>query len=280
MYITNSLEGPTMLFCNPNAGFYEFSYYQSEWFEFYQKLGINVMMWNYPGYGRTKGPPSLKKITKSGETIISYLREIRNIKLIGVHGESLGGSIATYLANKCNLNFLFADRTFSSLSQAALYNFGKVAYFGFKIASSEDIDSVSNYLDTKCYKVISSDPKDLMINDLASLKAGVAWNLIYDKLPNTHILIEEHMAAFYKSLKRIYELIVKLSKLSNFQREESFHKHSANYQPLSEDLELFEDERFREALFKLKTLLTSIDAGGVSLLGVVKTKKPEVSIVI
>ena len=34
---------------------------------------------------------------------------------VGVHGESLGGTVACHLARKLDVDFLFADRTFSSL---------------------------------------------------------------------------------------------------------------------------------------------------------------------
>jgi Chlamydia CHLPS protein (DUF818) len=268
-----------MLFCNPNAGFYEFSFYQSEWFELYMRLGINLFMWNYPGYGRTRGPPSMKKIMKDGEYLVSYLREVRNVKLIGVHGESLGGCVATYLANKCNLNFLFADRTFASLSEAAFFNFGKIAFCGFKIANGEDPDSVKNFIEAKCYKVISCDPRDMMINDLASLKSGVAWRLVYQKFPKSHILLDKHMKDFYKSLLRIYELIAKLPRFDNISKENE-SKPSNMYQRLNEDSELFEDEGFRDALQKLKILLNGIDAGGISLLGCFKTKKPSIYVIL
>ena len=42
--------GPTILFCNPNAGYYEFMFYESEWIEFYHKRNINLFLWNYRGY--------------------------------------------------------------------------------------------------------------------------------------------------------------------------------------------------------------------------------------
>ena len=54
-------------------------------------------------------------IKKDGEAVVGFLRETLGVEKIGVHGESLGGCIATYLAWKCDLDFLFADRTFSSL---------------------------------------------------------------------------------------------------------------------------------------------------------------------
>jgi hypothetical protein len=41
------------------------------------------------------------------------------VKYLGVHGESLGGMIAVHLAKAKKVDFLFADRTFSSLSEVA-----------------------------------------------------------------------------------------------------------------------------------------------------------------
>ena len=264
-----------MLFCNPNAGFYEFAFYQSEWFEFYMRMGVNLMLWNYPGYGRTPGSPSMRKALKGGEAIISYLRTVKNSKILGVHGESLGGCIATYLATKCSLNFLFADRTFSSLSSAALHNFGRIAYCGLKIAGAEDTDSAKNYLEAKCYKVISCDPTDTMISDLASLKVGVARGLLSPGTHASHILLPEHMKAFYLSLVRIQGLISKLSGFNNLPNENAGTAPVSTYQPLNDDSELFEVEGFRNGLLKLKNILNGIDAGGLPLMQCLKAKRPE-----
>lgn len=41
------------------------------------------------------------------------------IKKIGAHGYSLGGSVASHIALKKQLDFLIADRTFSSVSDIA-----------------------------------------------------------------------------------------------------------------------------------------------------------------
>lgn len=279
MYILNKPEARTILFCNPNAGFYEFAFYQSEWVEFYQRLGVNLMLWNYPGYGRTQGRPSIKKTLKAGEAVIDYLRSEKNSKVLGVHGESLGGCIASYLANKCNLNFLFADRTFASLSEAALYNFGKLAYFGLKIAGAEDINTSSHFLEAKCYKVLSCDPWDNMIKDLGSLKNGVSRGLIYKNLPLTHILLEEHMKDFHSSLVRIQYFIAKLNQIGNISNENTGAVPVSTYQPLQDDSDLFEVEGFRNAIFKLKNILNGIDAGGLSLLQCLKSNQSEKALV-
>ena len=274
LYLPTSPEAPTVLFCNPNAGFYEFAFYQSEWFEFYFKRGINLMFWNYRGFGRSQGKPSVRKICLDGEAVVEFLRREKNVKVLALHGESLGGSVACYLADKCGANFLFADRTFRSLTGAAFYNFGKWAFFGFKASRREDVTVARHFLDARCYKVLSCDPKDNMINDLGSLKTGVATELMYSNQPKTHILLKEHMAAFHKALTRIQHLI---NQVSNINRDNA--RVSSKYQPLQEDSGLFENERVKETVLKLKLALNGIEAGGVTLLGSLRSKNSELSLI-
>lgn len=55
---------PTMIFCNPNAGFIEYFQFQSDWLEYYVNMGINVFVWNYRGFGLSEGTPSPKVIDR------------------------------------------------------------------------------------------------------------------------------------------------------------------------------------------------------------------------
>jgi alpha/beta superfamily hydrolase len=137
---------PTILICNPNAGYYEYAYYQSEWVEYYINLGVNVFLWNYRGYGASKGWPNPGRIQKDGLIIAEYLKETRNITKLGIHGESLGGCIATYIANNSDVAFLFADRTFSSLDSVAYHSFGVAAKFVFAHMTRWNYSSVTDYL--------------------------------------------------------------------------------------------------------------------------------------
>ena len=61
--------GNTMIMCNPNMGFAEVSQYSSEWPEFYLGFGINVVLWNYRGYGRSTGAPSPTNNRKDAELV-------------------------------------------------------------------------------------------------------------------------------------------------------------------------------------------------------------------
>ena len=40
-----------MIYCNPNAGYYETLFFDSEWIDFYLQQGVNICLWNYRGYG-------------------------------------------------------------------------------------------------------------------------------------------------------------------------------------------------------------------------------------
>jgi len=43
-----------MILCNPNAATYEYLNLLSEFFNYYKQLGFNLVIWNYPGYGRVR----------------------------------------------------------------------------------------------------------------------------------------------------------------------------------------------------------------------------------
>ena len=104
---------------------------------------------------------------------MSYLRKERGCEKLGVHGESLGGMIAAHVGKTCYVDFLFADRTFSSLGAVAWYGVHKVGLYLIKHFKRWEYDSAADFLASPGYKVISADPNDAIINDMASLKTGV-----------------------------------------------------------------------------------------------------------
>lgn len=64
--ITRGKNDPTVLFCNPNGGLYEFSCFQIEFIDIYVRNNMNVFMYNYRGYGRSQGRPSPENILSDG----------------------------------------------------------------------------------------------------------------------------------------------------------------------------------------------------------------------
>jgi hypothetical protein len=175
---------PTMILCGPNAEQCEMIQYNSELLNFYLNNGINVMVFNYRGYGLSEGTPSVWKIKQDSETVAAYVRQRvgQNAK-IGAHGRSIGGIVASHLARKGLVDFLFADRTFMSLNEVASAMLGAWAGYGLPILTGWlDTDVTSDYVFSSCYKVLGAANNDEIIQDTASLKTGVAKMIIQNEL--------------------------------------------------------------------------------------------------
>ena len=87
--------------------------------------------------------------------------------------------MAVHLAKKGLVEFLFADRTFSQLEEVPVYSFGAWSKYSMKLFSMwRNKESTKDYIFANCYKVISADPNDEVINDCASLKTGVSLKIV------------------------------------------------------------------------------------------------------
>lgn len=104
---------PTLIFCLGNSTLYENS---MEMIRFYLDQDVNVMVFNYGGYGQSQGSPSVFNTYRDVEAAYEYVREIRNTpdSRIIVHGFSIGGGPATYLASKYPID-LVLDRTYAKI---------------------------------------------------------------------------------------------------------------------------------------------------------------------
>jgi len=277
-----STEAPTMLFCNPNGGFYEFANYQSEWLDFYTRAGVNVVLWNYRGYGRTKGRPTPTKLKQDGLAIAEYLKKVKGVERLGVHGESMGGMVAAHIARHIAVDFLFADRTFCSLDAVARFGFGAVAYRLFRLLSCWNSDTANDYMHAPCYKLVSSDPSDTMITDFASLKTGIALRLLSPSAsllsPSSHILTPTDSLAFFDSLSRFTKIVYYFNKRDGERSPRSIGtviqglsqiSRQSNYHMLGPDTDaVLEDDVMLGTIYRLFGVAGEMDAGGKPLTGV------------
>ncbi len=101
-YIPHSPTAKTILFCHGNGG--NISYRQN-YIAVLHQLGFNLLMFDYRGYGESAGEPSEIGTYYDSEAAWQYLVEEQNIapKDIIIYGESLGGGIASYLAEQLSL---------------------------------------------------------------------------------------------------------------------------------------------------------------------------------
>jgi hypothetical protein len=95
---TNQSEKTVMIICGPNAVPYEVLAYSDSWIEYYLQYGTSVLLWNYRGFGQSQGYADFSNIRSDAACICETLKNKYKFSKIGVHGISIGGIPACYLA--------------------------------------------------------------------------------------------------------------------------------------------------------------------------------------
>ena len=175
-----------VIFCNPNGMSLELCTLSDQFINFYHKMNISILLWNYQGYGERGGCSTFNNIKFDGEKLFKYIlknkSKLGQYAKIGVHGTSMGGLVACHLANKFkdDISFLVCDRNFSSvdniISTYYLGSFLSIMYTLFYpqyLYSSDNVFNYSQINSNKCVKVILSDCNDEIIPNAASLKESV-----------------------------------------------------------------------------------------------------------
>ena len=86
--------------------------------------GLPVLIFDYPGYGKSAGTPSEQGCYDAGTAAVTWLsdRGIRTENVV-ILGESLGGGVATELASKFPCRAVVLVKTFTSLPAAAKWHY-------------------------------------------------------------------------------------------------------------------------------------------------------------
>jgi uncharacterized protein len=87
----------------------------------FHDLGLNVLLYDYRGYGKSEGSPSEAGFHADVQTAYDFLVKEHKIppEKIIAYGESLGGSIAAHLAANNRVGALILDSSFTSLKDMA-----------------------------------------------------------------------------------------------------------------------------------------------------------------
>lgn len=87
-----------VLYCHGNAG--NVSRWHAGAKEWQEKVGASVLVFDYPGYGRSEGKPSEAGCHAAAEAAYRWLVEVQKVppERLVLHGVSLGGAMAVELA--------------------------------------------------------------------------------------------------------------------------------------------------------------------------------------
>ena len=111
-YIPSKNAKITILFCHGNAGNVS---HRLEKIRFFHDLGCNVFIFDYRGYGLSKGWPTENGLYIDVSAAYNYLisKNISAENIVG-YGESIGGAVIINLASRSKLKGVIIDSTFSS----------------------------------------------------------------------------------------------------------------------------------------------------------------------
>jgi len=115
----NSENVPTLIYFHGNAGNMGFRLQNAA--EMYARVGINILMMDYRGYGNSSGIPSEKGIMIDAEKVVQYASshpKLINSPLI-CFGRSLGGAVSVAIAAQYPdlVKGLILENTFLSISK-------------------------------------------------------------------------------------------------------------------------------------------------------------------
>jgi fermentation-respiration switch protein FrsA (DUF1100 family) len=108
-----------MLYCHGNAG--NLSCRSDAVARWLQELGIPVLIFDYPGYGRSEGSPTEAGCYASADAAYAWLTRTMKVpsESVLIFGASLGGGVAVDLASRQPHRALILVKTFTSIPDAA-----------------------------------------------------------------------------------------------------------------------------------------------------------------
>ncbi len=91
----------------------------------YRQLGYAVLIYDYPGYGKSNGSPSEAGLYAAGEAAYRWLTDVKGVpgERVLIYGGSLGGAVATDLASKHPCRALILASAFTSFPDLAQFKY-------------------------------------------------------------------------------------------------------------------------------------------------------------
>jgi len=119
-FIPNDTAEMTLIFSHGNGGNIS---HRLDKILFFHRLGMNIFIFDYRGYGKSQGSPSEEGLYQDIQAAYEYIKsdEIRQgqKRFIIIYGESLGGAVALDLASKQPIDGLILESTFTNVKDMA-----------------------------------------------------------------------------------------------------------------------------------------------------------------
>lgn len=149
----------TALFFHGNAGSIA---QRIDWLPMFRHLQMNALVVEYRGYGRSSGTPSEQGMYRDAEAALAHLTGARGAAAqdVVLFGESLGGAVAVWLAEKSRPGALVMMSTFTSVPDLAaeLYPF-----LPARLLARFDYDALDRIRRVTCPVLVAHSPQDEIV---------------------------------------------------------------------------------------------------------------------
>lgn len=149
-------ESPVVIFCHGNGGNIS---HRLDKLMTLRHAGASVLMFDYRGYGKSRGRPDEEGLYQDAEAAYDWLVNAKKIppQKIIAHGESLGGAVALELTRRKEAAGLILESTFTSI-----VDMGREVYpfLPVKFLAHSRYDNLSKIGKVSCPILIMHSPQD------------------------------------------------------------------------------------------------------------------------
>ena len=156
--VESNPEGQIILFCHGNAGNVTF---RANRLRHFHECGYNAFVFDYRGYGNSKGVPTIEGVLEDAEAAFRYLQDRYGVDSndIIIHGRSLGGAVAVQLAAKHPPKALILESTFTSYQDVVKSHLPNAAW----LIKKNDLNTLDQVKKIKAPLLISHGDIDNVI---------------------------------------------------------------------------------------------------------------------
>lgn len=149
----------TLLFFHGNAGNISG---RLESVQQFHRLGLNVLIVDYRGYGQSTGSPSEEGIYRDAEACWRYLTETKGLAAqeIIVFGRSMGGGVATWLAVRKQPGAVILESVFTNVPDIGAHHY---PFLPVRALSTNQFDNESRVSQIEAPKLIIHSRGDRVV---------------------------------------------------------------------------------------------------------------------
>lgn len=130
-------------------------------------LGYDVFMYDYRGYGKSNGKPSIENLQTDAAEVFNWAKNNLTYSKLVIYGRSLGSTVATELASKNNPDLLLLETPFAELKDVIYWPIKPALYL---LPRTRQLNNILPLSRVTCKKIIFHGTQDWVVPLSSPLK--------------------------------------------------------------------------------------------------------------